>query len=62
MSSHDLVSADPFADPSVNSSQRDLIDDSTLEVGRNASLTLGTDSLIVLGMLASPDTSIQSNR
>lgn len=36
---------DPFADPGVAGG---LVD--TLIVGRNASLTLGTDSLIVLGM------------
>lgn len=49
MSSTDLNNANPFADPSANSSQPDL-ENSVLEVGRNASLTLGTDSLIVLGM------------
>ena len=49
MSDPDLITADPFADPSVHSSQHDPAEDSTLEVGRNASLTLGTDSLIVLG-------------
>ncbi len=44
---------DPFTDPS--SEAEDLGSDhafavnSTLAVGRNASLTLGTDSLIVLG-------------
>lgn len=40
---------DPFADPSHNSSQHDSEEHPTLEVSRNASLTLGTDSLIVLG-------------
>lgn len=37
---------DPFADP-ITSAQ--TTKDATLLVGRNASLTLGTDSLIVLG-------------
>ena len=46
---------DPFKDPSLPSSQAqqqtqpDIPPGSTLAVGRNASLTLGTDSLIVLG-------------
>lgn len=41
---------DPFADPTVVMDQRIEIGPATLNVGRNASLTLGTDSLIVLGM------------
>ena len=48
--SNNPISANPFEDPSINSSQNDLNDSFTLEVGRNASLTLGTDSLIVLGL------------
>ena len=44
---------DPFVDPitSFDEHARDhsFGIDSTLAVGRNASLTLGTDSLIVLG-------------
>lgn len=41
---------DPFADPTLIEDQRAFVADSTtLNVGRNASLTLGTDSLIVLG-------------
>ena len=39
---------DPFADPMLVEDQRTI---TTLNVGRNASLTLGTDSLIVLGTL-----------
>lgn len=31
--------------------EQDFVTDGTLTVGRNASLTLGTDSLIVLGEL-----------
>jgi hypothetical protein len=43
------VDSDPFAEPDVDDEPQFVID-STLSVGRNASLTLGTDSLIVLGM------------
>ena len=43
MASTSSVDSDPFVDPSVN------VDEVTLNVGRNASLTLGTESLIVLG-------------
>jgi hypothetical protein len=41
--------SDPFADPHLDH-QPQFVTDSTLNVGRNASLTLGTDSLIVLGI------------
>ena len=54
------VPDDPFVDPppaippvpSITALGNDhaFAVDSTLAVGRNASLTLGTDSLIVLGM------------
>ena len=42
---------DPFVDPSLCDEERDVDEDptSTLIVGRDASLTLGTDSLIILG-------------
>jgi len=43
------VDSDPFADPNGVDEPRFVVD-STLNVGRHASLTLGTDSLIVLGM------------
>lgn len=44
--------ADPFADPVQSTyTERDLITEATLAVGRNASLTLTKDSLIVLGRL-----------
>ena len=49
MNTGDPIESDPFADPNVSGSQQDLGQDATLLVGRNASLTLGTDSLIVLG-------------
>ena len=42
--------SDPFADPHQDQDhQHQFVADATLNVGRNASLTLGTDSLIVLG-------------
>jgi hypothetical protein len=43
------VDSDPFADPRVDDEPQFVVD-STLNVSRHASLTLGTDSLIVLGM------------
>jgi hypothetical protein len=46
------VVTDPFADNAAiedaSSQERDLVASSTLAVGRNATLTLGTDSLILL--------------
>jgi hypothetical protein len=53
MATSSTLPDDPFVDPS--SETEDLATDhafavnSTLAVGRNASLTVGTDSLIVLG-------------
>jgi hypothetical protein len=47
------VADNPFMDPRTNSedngAEQASVIESTLVVGRNASLTLGTDSLIVLG-------------
>ncbi|KAL8766779.1 MAG: hypothetical protein Q9209_006518 [Squamulea sp. 1 TL-2023] len=43
-----LVEEDPFVDPIHPQQPQRPIEDSTLIVGRTASLTLGTDSLIVL--------------
>ena len=42
---------DPFADPAQveEEDQRAFVGEATLNAGRNANLTLGTDSLIVLG-------------
>lgn len=51
MAAEDHVEPDPFADPSVGEQQRNTVGETTLTVGRNASLTLGSDSLIVLGRL-----------
>lgn len=44
------VDEDPFVDPVHRKPHQRPIEDSTLIAGRTASLTLGTDSLIVLGM------------
>jgi len=48
------IGDDPFLDPTASdreelAAELNFVADSTLSVGRNASLTLGTDSLIVLG-------------
>ncbi|MCJ1475999.1 sphinganine kinase lcb4 [Lambiella insularis] len=48
MNTGEHIDSNPFADPSVDQDQHHFVEDSTLSVGRNASLTLGTDSLIVL--------------
>ena len=45
-----LTGSDPFVDPVNVASVDDYIEGWTLAVGRSASLTLATDSLIVLGM------------
>jgi hypothetical protein len=52
MTSETTVESNPFADAAIVDEQRDFVGESTLAVGRNASLTLGTDSLIVLGSYA----------
>ena len=44
-----IPGADPFADPDRISHSTEYDEGSTLPVGRDASLTLATDSLIVLG-------------
>ena len=49
MATHPVAEGDPFADPSHTSQDHEYAEASTLPVGRNASLTLATDSLIVLG-------------
>ncbi|MCJ1382615.1 sphinganine kinase lcb4 [Xylographa soralifera] len=48
MSTGDAIISNPFEDPSLRDDPHLFVQDSTLSVGRNASLTLGTDSLIVL--------------
>ena len=45
-----LTDSDPFADPVNADGDHDYTEGWTLPVGRSASLTLATDSLIVLGM------------
>jgi hypothetical protein len=53
MATSSTLPDDPFVDPSSEAedlgTDHSFAVDSTLAVGRNASLTLGTDSLIVLG-------------
>jgi len=49
MASSPPVESDPFADPGIVGEQQEFARESILTVGRNASLTLATDSLIVLG-------------
>lgn len=50
-----VAPSDPFEDHSQTSKDHEYPDASTLSVGRNASLTLATDSLIVLGKRALMD-------
>ena len=45
-----IADSDPFVDSVTTASDRDYTEGWTLPVGRSASLTLATDSLIVLGM------------
>ena len=52
MASPALPGSDPFADPVHDEEENDSMDAWTLNVGRDASLTLATDSLIILGMSA----------
>jgi hypothetical protein len=49
MSSETSTIGDPFSDPIAEVARTEPITEATLIVGRNATLTLGTDSLIVLG-------------
>lgn len=41
--------SNPFSDHAAIQDERDALAESTLSVGRNATLTLGTDAVIVLG-------------
>lgn len=45
-----LSDSDPFVDPVNPANDHDYTEAWTLPAGRSASLTLATDSLIVLGM------------
>jgi hypothetical protein len=49
MSSETSTIGDPFADPIAEVTRAEAVIEDTLIVGRNATLTLGTDSLIILG-------------
>lgn len=49
MAPSSVAGSDPFVDPGQGSENPEYAEASTLPVGRDASLTLATDSLIVLG-------------
>ena len=49
MDAPSLSDSDPFSDPIEHAARDEAAADSVLVVGRDASLTLATDSLIVLG-------------
>ena len=49
MDAPSLSDSDPFSDPIEHAAQHEAAADSVLVVGRDASLTIATDSLIVLG-------------
>lgn len=51
-----VAPSDPFEDHSQTPKDQEYPDASTLSVGRDASLTLATDSLIVLGKRTSDGT------
>jgi hypothetical protein len=40
---------DPFSDNAAIMEEREMVTEATIAVGRNATLTLGTDALIILG-------------
>lgn len=46
-----VLPSDPFADPIQAAEHGSYLEASTLAVGRSASMTLATDSLIILGSL-----------
>ena len=59
MTTPSLSDSDPFAsDSHLAPSEGDYVEGATLPVGRDASLTLATDALIVLGM----DTAVSDNQ
>lgn len=47
-----ISDSNPFSDPVEQVGGNDSLEDSVLVVGRDASLTLATDSLIVLGTIS----------
>lgn len=51
MAPSSVANSDPFRDPIRSISEHGGIGDSTLAVARNASLTLATDSLVVVGRI-----------
>ena len=54
MAPSSLSGSDPFIDPIEDVARNEALEDSVLVVGRDASLTLATDSLIVLGSHSLP--------
>ena len=50
MDTPSISDSDPFSDPIGHVAEHEAGADSVLVVGRDASLTLATDSLIVLGI------------
>ena len=54
MAPSSLSGSDPFIDPIDEVAANEALEDSVLVVGRDASLTLATDSLIVLGSSSLP--------
>ena len=49
MATPSISDSDPFRDPIEYNTEDEIAAESVLAVGRDASLTLATDSLIVLG-------------
>lgn len=43
------ASANPFLDHAAIQDEREIVAEATLSIDRNATLTLGTDAVIVLG-------------
>jgi hypothetical protein len=55
MDPHHIDVDDPFADPTLLDRDHTIFPgEATLNISRNASLTLGTDSLIILGAFFVP--------
>ena len=51
MTGMDRGDHNPFVDPPLQRHRSEAIDATTFAINRDVSLTLGTDSLIVLGMM-----------
>ena len=46
-----IAASNPFSDQASSQDERETVAESTLSIGRNVTLTLGTDAIIVLGGL-----------